>query len=163
LTLSSKFSDSLRVGESLDQFVGGVSASLPYFDNTLSWRFNRAGFLSWSTHYGFEDPPDAQTTVTSLHTGLTIVQAFGPRWKASAGLTYEDRASVSAGVSKAQTGVASSSSGAQQTILLTLGFEYALSRRTSLTGTYTYTDVLNTGGINDYYRNQLFFGVNYSF
>jgi hypothetical protein len=162
-SLSTKFSDSLRLGESIDQFTENGSASAPYFENTLSWRFDRAGFLSWATRYGFEDPPDAQVTVKSFRTGITAIQAFGPRWKASAGVTYEDRASVS-GAPQAQTVLGTSaSSTTSQNILFTLGFEYALTRRTSLTGTYTYTDILNTGGVGDYYRNQVFFGVSYSF
>ena len=44
-----------------------------------------------------------------------------------------------------------------------LGMEYTLSRHFILSTTYTYTDVLNKGGIGDYYRNQFFVGINYTF
>ena len=73
ITLSSKFSATARFGESLQTFSqSGQTTSAPSAETSLSWRYNPFGFLTWSTHYGFEDPPDALTTVKTFRTGLAV-------------------------------------------------------------------------------------------
>ncbi len=155
ITLSSKFSATARFGESLQTFSqSGQSTSAPSMETSLSWRYNPFGFLTWSTHYGFEDPPDALTTVKTLRTGLGVVQALSKRLRLSAGLNYVSRESVGSLAAGVPT---------QDTVDGNLGMEYTLTRHFVLSTTYTYTNVLNKGGIGDYYRNQFFVGINYTF
>ena len=129
-------------------------AASPYLESNVSWRYSPTGFLSWNSRFGFEEAPDINTEVLSFRTGLSLIQAFSPRLRGSAGLTYINRRSTSdiAGIDSSE-----------QTFDLNVGAEYALSKRVSLTASYVFTKVLSEAKINDYYRNRIFFGFQYSF
>ncbi len=155
IVLSRKFRATARFGESLQTFTqSNQTNSSPYAETNVSWQYDRFGFLSWNTHYGFEDPPDANTTVKTLRSGINIIQALNKKLRASGGLTYVARQSLNS----ATAGVPD-----EDTIEADLGMEYTINRNFVLSGTYTFTTVLNTGGVGDYYRNQIFFGINYTF
>lgn len=110
--------------------------------------------MSWNGRYGFEEPPDPSVQVQSLRTGISVVNAFSARLRGSAGVNYFRRVSTN---EIANTEVA------EQTVDANLGLEYQWSRRLSLNASYNFTNVFSNVKVTDYYRNRIFFGVEYSF
>lgn len=152
--LSKRISTSLRLGESIRSFETGGSDATPYLESTVSWRYNPVGFLSWNTRFGFEESGSADTEVLSLRTGLSAVQAFSSRLRGSAGLTYVHRT-----YSNHTTNIDAT----EQTFDVNVGLEYALTKRFSLNASYVFTTSISDSEVNDYYRNRIFLGAEYSF
>ncbi len=170
--LSSRFTGTVRVGASFDRFTSaGGSASTPYGETSVAWRFSPTGSVSWSSRYGFEDPPNTNTTVLTFRTGITAVKALSSRLRVSAGVSYANSRSTSQ-LMTAQTVVSSngttntvftSNNSTETTMSVSAGVEYLLTRRMTLNTNWTYTDVVTSQKVIDYDRNQIFFGVDYTF
>jgi hypothetical protein len=173
LILSNRFTSTVRLGESMDKFKNGGSASTPYTEISVAWRFSQTGTLSWNTRYGFEDPPDANSTLVTLRTGLTAVQALSSRLRVSAGVNYSHsrtttkliQASTAPTTSTSATSdlVQVTNNYSQTTFSFSTGIEYLLTRRLTLNANWTLVDVFSSTKVADYYRNQIFFGADYSF
>ncbi len=152
---SARLSGTVRAGLSQRTFVEtGESSISPYLETTTSWRVLPTAFVTWNNRFGFEEPPDASSQVQSFRTGLSFINAFSARLRGSAGFTY---------ISRTTTNELAESEITEQTVDANLGVEYQWSRRLSLNGVYSYTDVFSTTKVSDYYRNRIFFGLEYSF
>lgn len=152
---SARLSGTIRAGLSQRTFDNNrESAVTPYLETTASWRLLPTAFVSWNSRFGFEEPPDSHTEVQSLRTGLSLVNAFSARLRGSGGVTYIRRVSTNNLFDSEVT---------EHTVDANLGMEYQWSRRLSLNAVYSFTDVFSTTKVTDYYRNRVFFGVEYSF
>jgi outer membrane autotransporter protein len=85
---------------------------------------------------------------------LSATHAFSARLRGSAGATYIDRTSTYESVN---------TEFAEQTFDLNLGFNYTFSKRVSFNGSYVFTTSMSDTEANDYYRNRIFLGVQFSF
>ncbi|RYD84900.1 MAG: autotransporter outer membrane beta-barrel domain-containing protein [Verrucomicrobiaceae bacterium] len=153
--LSRQISTSLRLGESIRTFdESGGSSAAPYAEATASWRYSPRGFLSLNSRFGFEESGSAETETQSLRVGLSATHAFSARLRGSMGVTYVHRTS---------TNEIANTDFAEQTFDFNLGFDYAFSKRMSFNGSYVFTTSTSDAEANDYYRNRIFLGVQYSF
>jgi opacity protein-like surface antigen len=152
---SARLTGTLRAGLSQRTFNDtGESSVTPYMETTASWRLLPTAFVNWSSRFGFEEPSDPNSQVQSFRTGLSVINAFSARLRGSAGVTYIGRTTTNDVVDTDVT---------EHTVDANLGLEYQWSRHLSLNAVYSYTDVFSTAKVSDYYRNRIFFGVEYSF
>lgn len=172
LILSNRFTSTVRLGESIDSFKsGGNQASTPYAEITVNWRFSPTGLVSWNTRYGFEDPPDANSTLLTLRTGITVLKSLSSRLRVTAGVNYADSRTSSKLLTPASSSSSTTDSNqiqvtnnyTQTTFSFSTGVEYLLTPRVTLNASWTFTDFFSSTKVSDYYRNQIFFGADYSF
>ncbi len=163
--MSRRFSGSLRIGvSSQDLTLTGYTTTSPYFETSLNWRYSTAGLLSLTARYGFENPIDIHSSVTTLRLSVGATQAFSRRLRGGLTISFADSNNQ-----ETASDVSSAFTSDQRSITAGLNVEYLYSRHITFTGSYTYTSTMNTGGFNnagsfqDYYRNQLFLGVSYTF
>ncbi len=153
--LSSKLTASLRLGAQMRTFTeSGESAVGPFSETALTWRYHRAGQLTWASRIGFEEPPDALTTVQVYRTGINLAQAFSARLRGTAGFAIAHRLSSREDLEDLD---------AVTSLSIDAGLQYSLSRHTTLTANYSFTGSIATVPAADYLRNQLFFGFQYAF
>jgi opacity protein-like surface antigen len=155
LTLSRRFSATVRVGEDVRNFdEGDISRSSPYLELTGTYALSRATSVQLSAHYGLEEPPDANTTLTVLRTGLTLSEAFTPRVMGNLATSL---------VHELSTDDTSGAQLTENTVEVGLGLTYTLSRHWSFSLNYTYDVLFSAGNASDYYRNRIFLTGNYTF
>jgi opacity protein-like surface antigen len=157
LSATLRLGGSLRTFENLDtstSFDGEDTATTPYMEGTVSWRYAPTGFLTLNSRFGFEEPPGPQSEVIGARTGISAIQAFSARVRGSAGVTYINRTTTTEGVDEEFS---------EQTLDLQLGLQYAFSSRFSLNASYTYTQTFSNNEVSDYYRNRIFIGGEYTF
>lgn len=154
-TLSRRFTATLLMGASFRTFAEGDEPSTaPYLESTLSYQLARATLLQFNVHFGFEAPPDAQSELIALRTGLNLVHSFSPRLRGNVGLDY---------VRQTTTFSSSNAETVQNTIQLGLGLAYTLTRQWTLNANYSYIGQRSTFSANDYFRNQTFVSAGYEF
>lgn len=84
LTLSRRFTASLRVGENLQMYTdSGRRSSSPYLETTLSYRLARGTSIEWNARYGFEESGSANSESLVARTGLSLTHIFSPRLQGS--------------------------------------------------------------------------------
>jgi len=110
--------------------------------------------LTWSSRFGYEEPPGPQTTVSVLRTSISLVQAFSARLRATGGLSIASSVS-----SDDATGKSTSTN----SFSIDAGMQYSLSRNMTLTGSYNFTGTLSSVAASDYLRNTIYFGVQYAY
>jgi hypothetical protein len=156
LALSRRTAMTLRVGESIRTFEeSGKRSSAPYLETSLNYQLNKASVLSWNTRFGFEEPPDDNTEVLVLRSGLSISHFFSPRFRGSLNIngihrsTSNDQADIDSTENDLQSGIS----------LL-----YTLTRDWQLNLNYNYTAVFFEQNKDaDYFRNSVYAGFDYSF
>ncbi len=155
VTLSRRFTGSLLFGGTLRTFNNsGNRATSPYLEMTLSYQLARATLIRFNGRFGFEAPPDEQSDLISLRSGLTLVHSFSPRLQANVGLDYVRQTTTTQGVD---------TSSVTNTIQLSLGMAYNLTRQWTLSANYNYIAQRSTISTSDYYRNQTFIAAAYEF
>jgi hypothetical protein len=153
--ISPRLSGSLRMGEAIKTFEStGDSQSAPYVESSVTYRSTARSSVQWNNRFGFEEPasPDEERLV--YRSTISYNYAFTPHLRATVGanLLHEITTSQSTDV---KTG--------QDTVEISLGFEYEMTRRFNLNGSYTFTLVNTNTGLSDYYRDRVFFGGEYTF
>ncbi len=155
LALSSRFSTTVRVGESIQTFdESGSQGGSPFFENSISWRYSPTGYASLNTRYGFENAGLANSHSKSFRSGLTVVQAFGKRLKASLGTTYVNLTSSSSSANSSIT---------ENSFQASIGMEYVMTPHLSFNGNASFVDVINSTPNTDFFQNQIFLGFAYTF
>jgi hypothetical protein len=87
LTLTRRFTATLRLGEALQTFTeNGDAQSSPYGEATLSYRLSRGTTISWNGRYGFEIAGTADSRLLVGRTGLQLSHIFSPRLQGSLSL-----------------------------------------------------------------------------
>jgi hypothetical protein len=156
--LSKRLTTTIRIGESMRTFTNaenGEGASMaPYMEATMNWRLSKAGALNFFSRFGFEESSSAATETLGLRAGVNYIQAFSARLRGNAGIAYSNRNS---------TFTSTNTDFTEQSVDVNLGLQYTLSQRFALTASYTYTQTLSDNASNDYYRNRIFFGGEYTF
>ena len=144
-----------RLGATLREADTGETALSPYLEFAINYQLGRASVLQWNGTYGFEEPSSATSKVLTLRTGLNYTHFFTPRLRATAGanILYSTTSNISG-------------EGDSSTQLLydtSLGFQYTLTRRWTLTGTYSFTTLFSENEFAEYYRNRFFIGAGCQF
>ncbi len=161
ITLSRRFSSTVRLGASERSFdQGGGSASSPYGELTLSYQLAKATIIRFNGRYGFEEPPDAQSKLLSLRSGLSLGQSFSPRLRGTLGLNYVRQTTTTTPVA---AGTLPEAKSTINTVDSTIGFEYNLNREWTLNANYSYSREFGTNSLRDYDRNRVFVGAAYDF
>ncbi|HSI12049.1 MAG TPA: outer membrane beta-barrel protein [Chthoniobacter sp.] len=179
LSLSRRFTASLRLGESVQKFSSsGDSDSTPYVEATLNYRIAQQTILSWNGRYGYEEAGTPNTRTIVARSGLQLTQIFTPRFQGVLSVNFLRNTStttsdvadtVSEGSADGSTATAAASThsvtteSVQDTLDTSLGFYYTLDRHWSLNLTYSYTMVSGPATTFDYYRQRLFLGASYQF
>jgi Putative beta-barrel porin 2 len=155
LTLSRRLSATIRLGEDIRTFEeSGTAVSSPYLELSSTYALTRATSLLWNVHYGLEEPPDANTKVQVLRTGLTLQQSLTPRLIGNLACNL---------VREVSTNDLSSVETVQNTAEATIGVSYTLSRHWTFSLNYTYDVLFSAGVTSDYYRNRIFLTANCAF
>ncbi|EDY16396.1 hypothetical protein CfE428DRAFT_6113 [Chthoniobacter flavus Ellin428] len=175
LSLSRRFSTTLRFGEVVQDFTeGGGNSSSPYLEVSLNYRLLPQTGIAWNARYGYEEAGVANSRNLVARTGLQVTQIFTPRLQAVLNVNYlrSELQTVSSGATTTtttavspETGVASTANSnlTQDTIDASLGFYYTLDRHWSLNLTYSYTMVVSDDAALNYDRQRIFLGAAYQF
>jgi hypothetical protein len=171
LSLSRRFSASLRLGEEVETFKdNGDTAGAPYGEATLSYRFGTSTTANWNVRYGYEESGSSEYRNLVGRTGLQLTQIFSPRLQGSLGVNLIHSSTGAPTGSSAATTTTSTAtpltlpSTVQDTADLELGFYYTLDRHWSFNLTYSYTMEDTTPlTTQDYFRSRIFLGASYQF
>jgi len=156
LTLSRRFSATLRVGAALRTFdESGESSTSPYLESTLNYLLTKATVIRLNGRFGFENPPTANTELVTIRAGLSLVQSFSPRFRGTLGANLVRQTTTTLGDTETES--------VENTVDSTIGFEYNLDRHWTLNANYSYITSFGTFSRSDYYRNRLFVGAEYDF
>ncbi|MDR3404980.1 MAG: DUF3187 family protein [Chthoniobacter sp.] len=89
VTLSRRFSASLRLGDEVQDFTGqgglqgsnsnNGTGSSPYVEATLNYRLGQGTILQWNGRYGYEEAGAVNTRSIVARSGLQLTQIFSPR------------------------------------------------------------------------------------
>jgi outer membrane autotransporter protein len=117
--------------------------------------------LTWITTYGVEQPSQTLAAgATTLRTGLNLAYDLTSRINLKAGAFYHHEEN------QARTGgtVATTSTGSQDALNLTLGLKYTINKYFALHADYEYTNQSSSaGGVSGFSRNRYFAGVTYRY
>ena len=89
-TFNPRLNVSLRGGAQLRSYDNdGGDTTEPYFESTLSYAAGKRSVLSWTNHYGLEEPDLGKNqSRTTFRTGLTGTYSFTSRISAGVGFYY---------------------------------------------------------------------------
>ena len=176
LSLSRRFTASLRLGESVQKFSNsGERDSAPHLEATVNYRIAQQTILAWNARYGYEEAGAPNSRSLVARTGLQLTQIFTPRFQGvltvnllrnttTSTVDVPDAVATTSTISTASTKTHSvTSDSVQDTVDASLGFYYTLDRHWSLNLTYSYTMVVGPESTFDYYRQRVFLGAAYQF
>jgi hypothetical protein len=147
----------LRGGESFRSLENEGNMASPYLEGTLGYtRSNHS--LNWTTSYGYESPTaNGATTTKTLRTGLNLTYNLTSRLSSTTGVYYHHDDNSGG------TGTATSSTGTQNSLDLTLGLRYTVNKHFTLNLDYNHTTQSSSGSTPGYSRNRYFGGVTYTY
>lgn len=152
--LSARLSGTLRLGESMQEFVdSGEKSSTPYLEGTVAYILSPTASLNLNGRFGFEEPnsPGQQRLVYRM--GLNFTKAFTPRLNGVASGTYLHERSSAEGV---EDSISDTFDGSVR-------LEYQVTRRFSLNTSLSYTTLHASEKFRDYFRTRFFIGGDYTF
>lgn len=147
----------LRGGESFRSLENEGNMASPYLEGTLGYtRSNHS--LNWTTSYGYESPTATGVTTTkTLRTGLNLTYDLTSRLSSTTGVYYHHDDNSGG------TGTATSSTGTQNSLDLTLGLRYTVNKHFTLNLDYNHTMQSSSGSTPGYSRNRYSGGVTYTY
>lgn len=147
----------LRGGESFRSLENEGNMASPYLEGTLGYtRSNHS--LNWTTSYGYESPTaNGVTTTKTLRTGLNLTYDLTSRLSSTTGVYYHHDDNSGG------TGTATSSTGTQNSLDLTLGLRYTVNKHFTLNLDYNHTMQSSSGSTPGYSRNRYSGGVTYTY
>ena len=147
----------LRGGESFRSLENEGNMASPYLEGTLGYtRSNHS--LNWTTSYGYESPTaTGATTTKTLRTGLNLTYDLTSRLSSTTSVYYHHDDNSGG------TGTATSSTGTQNSLDLTLGLRYTVNRHFTLHLDYDHTMQSSLGSTPGYSRNRYSGGVTYTY
>jgi hypothetical protein len=180
ITLSRRFTATVRLGEAVQTFSNGDggSQSAPYAEVSLGYRLGQATSIQWNGRYGYEESGSPNTRTIVARSGLQLTQIFSPRLQASLGLNLvrnttktpnssSSSTSSSAALTPAEAATAAElatpANQIQDTVDASIGFYYTLNQHWSMNLSYQYTISLGPINIDDFYRQRVFLGATYQF
>jgi len=153
-TLSPRLSFTFRGGAELRTFLtpGGMEATFPYAESTLSYEYRPSCFFQWYNRLGLEQSDFAVGQYKEVYrTGIRVDHTFGQKMKAGASIYY------SYNQYKQPFSFAENDLDANATL------SYAIYRSLSVQAGYTFTCVSSEIVLRDYYRNKIFLGASFGF
>jgi Putative beta-barrel porin 2 len=150
---------SFRGGAQLRDPEQGGEESSPYFEGTLTYVLSKQTSVSWTNHYGLEEPDVANSQRRkAFRTGLSAKHDFTARISGTLGAYYENAdylGTISPGVVNP--------SFTEQSFDLAVSFRYAITRSLGVEAGYNYTDVSSDIPLREYSRNHYWGGLNFKF
>src|SRR5262249_48633791 len=143
-----------RMGMALKSFDQGNSQDAPYVESSISYRSTSRSSVSWYNRFGFEEPNSPTQERLVYRSTISYSYMFSPRlqFEGDANLIHEiDREKTT----DTDTGI--------DTLELTLGLVYNVTKTFSLNGNYVFTLSNSSVEANDYYRDRVFIGGQYNF
>jgi len=140
-------------GESFRSLENEGNSASPYFEGTLGYvRSNHS--LNWTASYGFESPTaTGATTTQTLRTGLNLKYDLTSRLSSTTGVYYHH--------DENQGGTGST--GAQNSLDLSLGLRYTVNKHFTLRLDYDHTMQSSLGSTPGYSRNTYSGGLTYTY
>jgi hypothetical protein len=152
--LTEHISFDVRGGESFLSLENDGNSVSPYFEGGLDYKRSNHS-LTWMTSYGFEAPTAANvSTRKTWRTGLNLTYQLTSRVHSTATVYYNHNENE---------GSTSSGTGAQDSIQLTLGLRYTITRRLALHADYQHTMQSSQGSTSGYSRNRYSAGLTYTY
>ncbi len=148
---------SASIGAEQDRMDSTGDSTTPYFEGSLEYiRSNHS--LNWTTSYGFEAPTEANASVRkTFRTGLVLTYNLTSRLSSTTAVYFhhdENQSSASSGTGSA---------GSQDSLDLSLGFNYTINKRLALHANYSYTSQSSLESTPGYSRNSYSAGVTYTY
>jgi hypothetical protein len=152
--INPRLSGNLRLGEAVKRFDQGNTQSAPYVESSVSYRSTSKSTISWNNRFGFEEPPSPTQERLVYRSTIGYKYLFNPRLVGNANfnVVHEIDHPTEGGN---DTGV--------DTVEITLGLNYDVTRNFSLNGNYTFTLSNSSDKAADYYRDRVFLGGQYNF
>jgi hypothetical protein len=151
--------------------AGSTAQSSPYAETTVSYIYGHQSTFQWTNRFGLDSSNIASQKVTSFRTGINFNHVLTAKMILTFGLNYN--------VTSTQTGdrvvleqiipglivpvTIPGTTTDQNQIYSTLGLQYTLTPKFSLTANYTFTDIISVSKANSYTRSQFFLGGAYTF
>jgi hypothetical protein len=157
--LTEYLSVSLLGGESFRSFKDDGNTINPYARVEIDYQGSNHS-LTWITTYGVEQPSQTVAAgATTLRTGLSLAYDLTSRINLKAGAFYHHEEN------QAERGgtVVTTSTGAQDSLHLTLGLKYTINKHFALHGNYEYTNQGSSGESSGFSRNRYFAGLTYTY
>jgi Putative beta-barrel porin 2 len=157
--LTEYLSVSLLGGESFRSFKDDGNTINPYAQVKIDYQGSNHS-LTWTTTYGVEQPSQTVAAgATTLRTGLILAYDLTSRINLKAGAFYHHEEN------QAERGgtVVNTSTGAQDSLHLTLGLKYTINKHFALHGNYEYTNEGSSGESSAFSRNRYFAGLTYTY
>lgn len=142
----------VKIGQSTRSFQTGESKSAPYLEAVARYVINPTSEITWRARYGFEEPPDAATTLLSLRTSLNYTTQLTRKLTATGGLDFIN-----------QTFETGTTMTTDTTYSFTANLSYQLTRYFSLSASVLVDGLTSDREGTDYTRQRFFIGADYSF
>jgi hypothetical protein len=146
-------------GPSFRFFKDDGSTINPYAQVKIDYKGSNHS-LTWITTYGVEQPSQTVAAgATTLRTGLSLAYDLTSRINLKAGAFYHHEEN------QAERGgtVVTTSTGAQDSLHLTLGLKYTINKHFALHGNYEYTNQGSSGESSAFSRNRYSAGLSYTY
>jgi hypothetical protein len=154
-----RFGVSLRAGGEFRSTDNFGDSSEPYFEGTVNYALGRRTSVSWTSRYSIEEPDVAASPRrTTFRTGLQAKYSLTPKLTSSLGVFYQHDDNK-----QSNAPVLLSPQFTEQTIDLSLGLSYAITRNFSVEAGYSWTEVYSDIVLREYSRNRFYLGLNANF
>lgn len=156
---NSKLRAQARVGASIRSYDVGGRQINPDFESSLEYILSRRTSMSWTGSYSIEQPQQTRVaTQKGFRTGLAFSHSFTGRIGSSLAFSYSHQTSQQ-GISLAAVGPTFN----QDVFSLSLQARYRISHRLSFNASYEHAEVSSGRSSNQYARNRISGGFNFSF
>jgi len=164
-TFNPRLNVSLRGGAQLRSYDNGGDTSEPYFESTLNYSAGKRTTISWTNHYGLEEPDlDKNQSRTTFRTGLTGTYSFTSRLSAGVSFYYlhNDYAQgppfilfgfIFPGAPPFE----------EDSVDVGLNVHYLINRDFSAVAGYQHTQIFSDMPSREYSRNRVFGGLTFAF
>lgn len=157
LSLSPRLHSTLSLGEQMQNYKSsGDTASTPYLESSLAYKYGKGSTLSWTSRVGFEDSGSSTEKEQTFRTGLTINQVITGKISGSlaANYIYKKISAIGNNISEQVN---------ENDLSLSLGLQYVVTRTLTLSLSINRFSVNSNLLFSDYNRDQFFLGGVYSF
>jgi Putative beta-barrel porin 2 len=161
---SPRLSASFRGGAEFRSFDAGGDESSPYFEGTLNYAVGKDTSLSWTNHYGIEEPDvPLNPSRTTFRAGLSLKHNFTARISGtfSAYYTHDDYEAITTYPFFFFPVVTPAFS--EDSFDLAISVRYAITRYFALEAGYNHSEVTSDEVLREYSRNRIFAGLNLTF
>lgn len=158
ISLTHRFTGSVRVGESLAQYqmANAQNQSTPFLESTFNYGYGKASTLTWTARYGFENSAGNQSNVQkTFRSGVSLSQAFTAKLSASVSLSYanDDYATL----------VGDNSTSTDNTLTVGLNAQFIVNRSLTVTAGINRSQVFGANAWSSYAVDSVSLGATFHF